>query len=105
MVSKLRVRQLPKLDNSGGVELWSLAFAGETMEAVETRAPGEFVQSPVRQMADRSVLYKYLNPSLLLIATSAPEDETDAGKIPPVVTIYLIDSVIGRLVSRTISVT
>ena len=53
-------------------------------------------------MADRSVLYKYLNPALLLIATSAPEEETDAGgKIPPVVTIYLIDSVLGRLVSRT----
>ena len=43
-----------------------------------------------------------MNPSLLLLATSTAEvDSEDDGKMPPVVTIYLIDSVVGRIISRT----
>jgi hypothetical protein len=50
--------------------MWTLQFAGEQMQTIATRDAREFVQSPVRPLVDRSVLYKYLNPALLLVATS-----------------------------------
>jgi hypothetical protein len=43
---------------AGGAELWTLVFAGETLETFTTRSADEFVQSPVRTLPDRSVMYK-----------------------------------------------
>ena len=40
-------------------------------ETFAVKDPDEIVQSPVRMMPDRSVMYKYLNPNLLLVATSS----------------------------------
>lgn len=79
--------------------MWTLQFAGEQMQTIATRDAREFVQSPVRPLVDRSVLYKYLNPALLLVATSSSKD--DDGRGEDVVTIYHIDTVVGRVVSRT----
>lgn len=41
------------------------------------KAAGERVHSPGRVLPDRSVLYKYLNPNLVLFVTEGPEPAAD----------------------------
>ena len=50
----------------------------------------EKVASIGRVLGDRSVLYKYLNPNLLVIAVTTPAKST--------LTIYLLDNVSGQIV-------
>ena len=82
-----------------------MQFSGETVETFAAPPADEIVQSPVRILPDRSVMYKYLNPNLLVLATSARagDEDSSAGGIldDDVVNIYTIDSVTGRVLSRT----
>jgi len=50
------------------VALWEMPFA-EKLMVHAVRGPAESVQSHVRILGDRSVLYKYLNPNTLFVAT------------------------------------
>ena len=54
----------------------------------------EKVRSQGRVLGDRSVLYKYINPNLLAVATL----ETDSVQKGGVLNMYLIDSVTGVIV-------
>jgi hypothetical protein len=77
---------LPVVDRSAGVVrgfrispaggrveiVFSLSLeADERVVAVATRSPDEHVSSAGRVLGDRRVLYKYLNPHLLVVATLA----------------------------------
>ncbi len=91
-------------DSPAPAALWTLKFSGETVETFAARPADEVVQSPVRMLPDRSVMYKYLNPNLLLLATSARagDEDSEGGVLDDdVVNIYTIDSVTGRVLSRT----
>lgn len=60
------------------MKTWSLALGGDSLGhrlvAVAAKVPHERVHSPGRVLADRSVLYKYLNPNLLLFVTEGTDD-------------------------------
>jgi ER membrane protein complex subunit 1 len=64
--------------------------AGSRLISTSSRAANEKVASIGRVLGDRSVLYKYLNPNLLVIAVTTPAKST--------LTIYLLDNVSGQIV-------
>ena len=47
--------------------VWSLASHGARVVAVEGRSPDEKVHSAGKVLADRSVLFKYMNPNLAVV--------------------------------------
>ncbi|KAJ8719185.1 hypothetical protein PYW07_016741 [Mythimna separata] len=79
--------------NTARVQGYALVFNGQQVEAIRTwlvqlggsagaghrivvalgKAPGERVHSPGRVLPDRSVLYKYVNPNLVLFLTEGPD--------------------------------
>ncbi|KAL2117835.1 hypothetical protein VTJ04DRAFT_7495 [Mycothermus thermophilus] len=60
---------------------------------IATRSPHEAVASIGRVLGDRTVLYKYLNPNLIVVA--AIEDSTRT------LAIYLLDTVSGQILSSS----
>jgi hypothetical protein len=57
--------------------------------SVSSRASGEKVASIGRVLGDRSVLYKYLNPHIVVVAIASPTEST--------IMIYLLDNVSGHI--------
>ncbi|XP_035440755.2 ER membrane protein complex subunit 1 isoform X2 [Spodoptera frugiperda] len=55
------------------VQLGGSAEAGHRIVAAAGKPGGERVHSPGRVLADRSVLYKYVNPNLVLFVTEGPD--------------------------------
>ncbi|RIA80203.1 hypothetical protein C1645_12520 [Glomus cerebriforme] len=73
-------------------EVWILNFPeGESIAAIGRRPQNEKIASLGRVLGDRSVLYKYLNPHLVAIATLS------TSKTPATLNIYLIDIVKGSI--------
>jgi hypothetical protein len=71
------------------VEVWTVKMpAEESIVSYAARPPHEHVHAQALVQVDRSVLYKYLNPNLIAIAT-----DTGQGGV----SIYLIDSVTGSI--------
>ncbi|KAF0294452.1 ER membrane protein complex subunit 1 [Amphibalanus amphitrite] len=70
-----------------------LGSQGQTIRRVLAKSPHERVHSQGRVLADRSVLYKYSNPNLVLVLADAPDPvhkhSTSA---------YLVDAVTGHLI-------
>jgi ER membrane protein complex subunit 1 len=79
------------LDSSlHGIPTWRFQVPqGSTLLSHSSRNPTEKVASIGRVLGDRSVLYKYLNPHLVILALGNSEQST--------ATIYLIDNVSGRI--------
>ncbi|KAJ3017234.1 hypothetical protein HKX48_003655 [Thoreauomyces humboldtii] len=84
--------------------VWKLDFPdGEVIAAVGSTSPSEnSVASLGRVLGDRSVLYKYLNPNLLALATiktsgGSPFD----GEFTSTVFAYLLDTITGTVHYRT----
>jgi hypothetical protein len=75
------------------VERWKLEF-GKEEKIVCTSSKSEFdVSSSIgRVLGDRSVLYKYLNPNLIAVATSYQKKE--------MLNLYLVDLASGRIVQH-----
>ena len=90
-------------------QVWQLSFpATEHVAAIAASHPFHTVQSSVRLVGggDGGVLYKYLNPNLLLVATERGET---AGRrlVPsvkrstdPSVSVYLLDTVSGAVYEK-----
>ncbi|CAG8580961.1 4772_t:CDS:10 [Paraglomus occultum] len=76
-------------------EIWSITFPSETIASVGQRPLHEKVSSLGRVLGDRSVLYKYLNPHLVAIATFSSTD-------PKSLSIYLIDIVKGSILYHAV---
>ena len=59
-------------------QIWNLNLGGasktQKIELIESKNPIEHVHSQGRVMADRSVLYKYINPNLIAVATQGPDN-------------------------------
>ncbi|CAB4431410.1 unnamed protein product [Rhizophagus irregularis] len=78
------------------IEIWTLNFPeGESIAAIAHRPPIEKIASLGRVLGDRSVLYKYLNPHLVAIATLSTSTSTDLN-------IYLVDVVKGSILHHAI---
>ena len=76
-------------------EVWNLNLGADpqTITNIMYKRSAEHVHSQGIVLADRSVLYKYLNPNLVVI-TAESVDSSDKGFF----NVYLIDSVSGQLV-------
>ena len=73
---------------------WEFAAgADETITAVETRPFHDPVASIGKVLGDRKVLYKYLNPNLLLVSAVNPTSFSAS--------VYLLDSVSGQILYTT----
>jgi len=77
----------------GLLPIWSLNVAKTEVAVVAAKSSEETVHSHGRVMADRSVLFKYVNPNLALIIAEG-KDSSNKGFI----NVYLTDMVTGRVV-------
>lgn len=76
------------------VLLWSFTpAAGEQIADVSARPPHDPVASIGKVLGDRNVLYKYLNPNILLITTLAANTSTAS--------FYVLDGTSGALIYST----
>jgi hypothetical protein len=75
------------------IPVWTLANPGTKIVHVVGKPSDEKVHSQGRVMADRSVLFKYVNPNLAL---ALAEGKDSLGKT--FINVYLIDLVTGRVV-------
>ncbi|KFY11751.1 hypothetical protein V492_04276 [Pseudogymnoascus sp. VKM F-4246] len=83
-----------KGDNAISTVTWTFKpVAGEKIIAVNARPAHDPVASIGRALADRSVLYKYLNPNIILVSTVAEATSTAS--------FYLLDSISGTLLYST----
>ncbi|XP_067615337.1 ER membrane protein complex subunit 1 isoform X2 [Eurosta solidaginis] len=77
--------------------IWNARLGGlnghHQLIALAAKNPLEHVHSQGRVMADRSVLYKYLNPNLVAVITQAPDPTYKY-----LLNLYLIDAVSGLIV-------
>lgn len=74
-------------------ELWKVRIEGESVQAIASIQAHDKIHSHGKVLGDRSVLYKYLNPSLIGVVTSGED-----GQRIPFVNVYLIDTVTGAIV-------
>ncbi|CAG8727547.1 15099_t:CDS:2, partial [Racocetra persica] len=75
--------------------LWELNFPeGNNIVAIGHRPSHEKVASLGRVLGDRSVLYKYLNPHIVVVATSSPSTTS--------LDFYLIDIIKGSILYHTV---
>ncbi|KXJ94145.1 hypothetical protein Micbo1qcDRAFT_132221 [Microdochium bolleyi] len=82
-------------DKAASVPVWTFTPpTGFNIVAVASRSKHDPVASIGRVLGDRSVKYKYLNPNTLVVAAI---DESTAA-----LTIYLLDSVSGQILSSSV---
>jgi len=72
--------------------VWSMVAPGTKILAIRTRRAEEKVHSAGRVMADRSVLFKYMNPNLALVMS---EGLDSSSKI--FITVQVVDMVTGKV--------
>ena len=77
--------------------MWHMQFNAEveSIAAVASRHAKAKVNSVGETLGDRSVIYKYLNPNMLALATISPYARGSAN-----MTIYLIDTIKGAIITR-----
>ncbi|XP_014675376.1 PREDICTED: ER membrane protein complex subunit 1-like [Priapulus caudatus] len=75
--------------------VWSVILSKDTQRItnVVAKRQNEHVHSQGRVLGDRSVLYKYLNPNLVVFTTEGQDDQEKS-----YVTLYLIDVISGQVV-------
>jgi len=89
-------------------EVWTVSFpvATEKICDIKTIDPDEIVHSPVSGMGDgRAPRRKYLNPSLIALATQRTGTEgkralPGVAYTDPSIVIYLIDGITGKIIHR-----
>ena len=82
---------------SGKVEIkWTFQLpTNQKIEQVKSPDRSHIIHSQGKPLADRSVLYKYLNPNMIAILTTT--SETDNVELM-IVTLYIIDGVTGEVI-------
>lgn len=68
--------------------------ADEKIELVKGRSRSEETYSLVKVLGDHSVLYRYLNPNIIFVATSSFPTSLSKN---PALNIHLVDSVTGEV--------
>ncbi len=82
-------------DDTGGIALvpvWSLVVPQTEIVSINARNPIERVHSAGRVLADRSVLFKYMNPNLAIVAA---QGQDSSAKL--FLNIFLLDIVTGKV--------
>ena len=79
------------------VPVWSFSSPNTKIIHLATKSTDEIVHSQGRVMADRSVLFKYLNPNLAFVLGEGKE--SSSGKT--FINVYLLDLVTGRIIFST----
>ncbi|XP_047502304.1 ER membrane protein complex subunit 1-like [Penaeus chinensis] len=74
-------------------EVWTVSLGGGPITGVYGKLASEKVHSPGRVLADRSVLYKYVNPNLAVVTTQGYDHVTKN-----TLTVYLVDTVTGAVI-------
>ena len=78
--------------SSHEIETWTFhAPAGQKILNIATRNPHESTASIGRVLGDRSVLYKYLNPNTIVVATG--------NLATSLLTVYLLDTISGQVLT------
>merc|ERR1712002_84849 len=72
--------------------VWSLVSPGTKILAIRTRKDQEKVHSAGRVLADRSVLFKYMNPNLALLMTEGQDTQSKT-----MITVQMMDLVTGKV--------
>uniref|UniRef100_A0AAG5CQR0 ER membrane protein complex subunit 1 n=1 Tax=Anopheles atroparvus TaxID=41427 RepID=A0AAG5CQR0_ANOAO len=79
------------------IPTWQIDLSGagksQTIITCVGKSPIEHVHSQGRVMADRSVLYKYINPNLVAVATYGPDNIHKS-----ILNVHLVDVVSGSIV-------
>ncbi|KAL8578229.1 hypothetical protein ACOMHN_040990 [Nucella lapillus] len=82
--------------------VWSIDLQGgqQRVTGVYTKRPIEHVHSQGRVLGDRSVLYKYLNPNLVVVVAEGEEASLASSAKGPsgFFNVYLVDAVTGHIV-------
>ncbi|KAI8841050.1 hypothetical protein BJ741DRAFT_530006 [Chytriomyces cf. hyalinus JEL632] len=79
-------------------KMWTLTVPeGEVIADFAERDRSEPISSVGKVLGNRSVLYKFLNPNLLAMATIREESESSSS-----VFLYLVDTVTGSILHRTV---
>ncbi|KAK7083530.1 DUF1620 superfamily [Halocaridina rubra] len=74
-------------------EVWKVSLGGGPITGIYGKLASEKVHSPGRVLADRSVLYKYVNPNLAVVITQGYDHITKN-----TMTLYLVDTVTGAVI-------
>ncbi|CAL4117664.1 unnamed protein product [Meganyctiphanes norvegica] len=74
-------------------EVWRITLGGGPITGVYGKESNELVHSPGRVLADRSVLYKYVNPNLVVVTTQG-YDHINKNTL----TVHLVDTVTGTVI-------
>lgn len=72
--------------------VWSMASPGTKVVAIRTRQQEETVHSAGRVMADRSVLFKYMNPNLAVVLAEGLDSSSKT-----FITVQIVDMVTGKV--------
>jgi hypothetical protein len=78
------------------LRLWNVEFGpvNESIVAVKSPEHREWDHVPVHIKGDASILYKYINPNMLAVATESTETDS-SGKEASFLSLYVLDSVTG----------
>ena len=76
------------------IPVWSFSSSNANIIHLATKSTEEVVHSQGRVMADRSVLFKYLNPNLAFVLAEGKESSNGKSFI----NVYLLDLVTGRII-------
>lgn len=84
------------------LRLWNIDFGSVNESIVQARSPEhrEWDHVPVHIKGDASILYKYINPNMLAVATESSEKES-SGKESSFLNLYVMDSVTGRVLHQS----
>ncbi|RWS12912.1 hypothetical protein B4U79_03879 [Dinothrombium tinctorium] len=95
-------------ENRKANRVWSLTLptsesSSKSRLQIVFKRHGEHVHSQGRVLGDRSVLYKYLNPNLMVVTIEGTDPTiSEFGKKFSFITLYLIDAVTGSIIYSTI---
>mmetsp|Transcript_70430 Transcript_70430/g.223153 ORF Transcript_70430/g.223153 Transcript_70430/m.223153 type:complete len:981 (-) Transcript_70430:53-2995(-) len=83
-------------------ELWNVAFPKSTERILATAQQPAFdaVNTHVKTLGDRSVMFMYINPNTLFVATGEPPRPEERANPDSSVKAYIIDTVTGRVLYR-----
>ena len=73
--------------------IWTLTSPGAKVMQLVSKPTDQTVHSQGRVMADRSVLFKYINPNLAFVLTEGKD-----ASLKSFINIYLLDLVTGRII-------
>ncbi|XP_053379517.1 ER membrane protein complex subunit 1-like [Mercenaria mercenaria] len=65
---------------------------------IVAKSAHEHIYSQGRVLGDRSVLYKYLNPNVVVVTTEGEEPATSQQKGYPVINVYVLDVITGHMI-------